>query len=89
MSDKYRCDVVSHTTHTPSVVFSGSAERLKTNDDPPEVLKSQLQEFTALLTDGDEGGGQTLVFCCLLDHVMLSKAAPGSPPSCLSKCLDL
>lgn len=40
-------------------MFSGSRERLKTNDDPLEVLKSQLQEFTALLTDGNEGGRQT------------------------------
>lgn len=52
-------DVPLFHSFTPSVVFSGSTERLKTNDDPLEVLKNQLQEFTTLLTEGSEGGRQT------------------------------
>lgn len=39
-------------------MFSGSTECLNTNDDPLEVLKIQLQEFTELLVDGNEGGRQ-------------------------------
>lgn len=34
--------------------------RLDTSDDPLEVLKVQLEEFTALVVDGDDGGSQIL-----------------------------
>lgn len=40
------------------VVFSGSAACSDTSDDPADVLKIQLQEFTKLLADGDDGGRQ-------------------------------
>ena len=40
------------------VVFSGSTVCLDTNDDPLEVLKIQLQEFTGLLVEGNDGGRQ-------------------------------
>lgn len=38
------------------VVFSGSAVCLDTNNDPVEILKIQLQEFTELVVDGNDGG---------------------------------
>lgn len=40
------------------VVSSGSPECLNTSDDPLEVLKTQLQGFTELFLDGNEGGRQ-------------------------------
>lgn len=43
---------------------SGSTECLNTNDDPLEVLKTQLQEFTELFLDRNEGGRQRDIFCC-------------------------
>lgn len=44
-------------TFTPFVVvFSGSTVCLDTNDDSLEVLNVQLQEFTALAVNGNDGG---------------------------------
>lgn len=37
-------------------VFSGTKECLNTSDDPVDMLKAQLQDFTERLADGNEGG---------------------------------
>ena len=42
--------------HFTCAVFSGSAVCVDTNDDPLEVLKVQLQEFTQLVVEGNDGG---------------------------------
>ncbi len=44
--------------HLHCDVFSGSTVCLDTTDDPLEVLKIQLQGFTELLVEGNDGGGQ-------------------------------
>lgn len=44
--------------HLHCVLFSGSALCLDINDDPLEVLKIQLQEFTELVVEGNDGGRQ-------------------------------
>lgn len=42
--------------HFPSAVFSGSALCVDTNEDPLQVLKVQLQEFTQLVVEWNDGG---------------------------------
>lgn len=50
------CDMLDKTDDFLHVVFSGSKGCLNMSDDPMEVLKVQLQEFTERLVDGNEGG---------------------------------